>query len=35
MTMALDGHADVNSTEPRTPDGTADRPMRVKPFLGK
>jgi hypothetical protein len=34
MTVALDGHADANSTEVRTVSGTSAR-TRSKPNLGK
>ena len=35
MTAALDGHADVNSTEALTVAGTSARSMRSNPNLGK
>ena len=35
ITIALDGHADVNSTDRCTPAGTSARVMRSKPNLGK
>jgi hypothetical protein len=35
MTIALDGHADVNSTDVRTSDGTSPRSIRSNPNLGK
>jgi hypothetical protein len=35
MTIAVDGHADVNSTDVRTPGGTLPRSIRSNPYLGK
>ena len=35
MTVALDGHAEVNSTDARTLIGTSSRAMRSNPNFGK
>ena len=35
MTVAVDGHADVNSTDVCTSVGTSARAIRVNPNLGK